>query len=86
MSDNLSARLGRLRHELTLSEISGAFGDLGTFLPLLVPTPDFRNVDQKQGVFKLASKLRSTCLKPMVGYKLSIELSSYSVTCFIGAS
>ncbi|KAK9795547.1 hypothetical protein WJX73_003922 [Symbiochloris irregularis] len=36
MSNQLSTRLGRLRYDLTLSEISGAFGDLGTFLPLLV--------------------------------------------------
>lgn len=28
--------LEKVRSDLTLSEISGAFGDLGTFLPLLV--------------------------------------------------
>lgn len=56
--DNTKGQLASFRASLTLNEVSGAFGDIGTFLPLLVSKPSHTNLKERSGVPALAEQTK----------------------------
>ena len=61
--DNAQGQFASFRACLTLNEVSGAFGDIGTFLPLLVSKPSHTNLKETSGVPALAEQHQSRMKK-----------------------
>jgi hypothetical protein len=54
--DKAQGEFASFRACLTLNEVSGTFGDIGTFLPLLVSKPSHTNLRECSGVAALAEQ------------------------------
>ena len=73
--DSAQGQFASLRASVTLNEVSGAFGDIGTFLPLLVSKPSHTNLKEPSGVPALAEQ-HQIRVKTLLWMSACQELSS----------